>query len=43
MPKATAARRWLEAVNWWGGLGQWVYVICYDAATLVDQLTSAST
>ena len=36
--KATAARRWIEAVNTWGGLGTWVYEICYDAAVLAAQL-----
>lgn len=37
--KATAARRWVEAVNTWGGLGTWVHVICYDASELRAQLT----
>jgi hypothetical protein len=32
--KATAARRWVEAVNTWGGLGIWVHHICYNAADL---------
>jgi type III restriction enzyme len=36
--KATAARRWIEAVNTWGGLGTWVHAICYDAGTLAGQL-----
>ena len=36
--KATAARRWVEAVNTWGGLGTWVHYICYDAAELSAQL-----
>jgi type III restriction enzyme len=36
--KATAARRWVEAVNTWGGLGTWVHAICYDASTLSAQL-----
>jgi type III restriction enzyme len=40
--KATAARRWVEAVNTWGGLGTWVHVICYDAGTLADQLRKAA-
>lgn len=38
--KATAARRWVEAVNTWGGLGKWEHSICYDAGTLADQLKS---
>jgi type III restriction enzyme len=36
--KATAARRWVEAVNTWGGLGHWVHAICYDASALALQL-----
>jgi type III restriction enzyme len=36
--KATAARRWVEAVNAWGGLGRWVHRICYDASTLKSDL-----
>lgn len=36
--KATAARRWVEAVNAWGGLGTWVHAICYEPATLANQL-----
>ncbi len=26
--KATAARRWIEAVNTWGKLGRWHHAIC---------------
>lgn len=40
--KATAARRWVEAVNTWGGLGVWTHAICYDAATLSSQLEEIS-
>ncbi len=36
--KATAARRWVEAVNTWGGLGIWRYAICSDAGRLTAQL-----
>jgi type III restriction enzyme len=36
--KATAARRWVQAVNTWGGLGTWTHHICYDAATLKEEL-----
>lgn len=42
--KATAARRWVEAVNTWGGLGVWSHEICYDTsvmATQIDALASA--
>jgi len=41
--KATAARRWCEAVNTWGGLGHWQHVICYDAYNLATQLESVPT
>jgi hypothetical protein len=36
--KATAARRWVQAVNTWGGLGAWTHHICYDAANLKGEL-----
>lgn len=36
--KATAARRWVEAVNTWGGLGRWAHHICYDPALLSADL-----
>jgi type III restriction enzyme len=36
--KATAARRWVEAVNTWGGLGTWVHALCYDSSALSAQL-----
>ena len=36
--KATAARRWVAAVNTWGGLGSWAHAICYDASTLAALL-----
>lgn len=39
--KATAARRWVEAVNAWGGLGIWTHAICYDAVRLTKQLEEA--
>lgn len=37
--KATAARRWCQAVNTWGGLGEWVHHICYDAGDLAGTIT----
>lgn len=40
--KATAARRWVQAVNAWGGLGAWVHQICYDATTLREAIDSAT-
>jgi type III restriction enzyme len=36
--KATAARRWVQAVNTWGKLGTWSYVICTDPNKLTSQL-----
>jgi type III restriction enzyme len=36
--KATAARRWVEAVNEWHGLGEWVHDICYEPAKLSDRI-----
>lgn len=38
--KATAARRWAEAVNTWGELGTWAHHICYDANNLGSTLRS---
>lgn len=40
--KYTAARRWVEAVNTWGGLRRWTYEVCTDASALPAQLASAS-
>ena len=40
--KATAARRWVEAVNTWGGLGVWTHLITYDAVGVGAQLTVAA-
>lgn len=39
--KATAARRWVEAVNTWKELGVWTHAICYDASDLNDLIASA--
>ena len=39
--KATAARRWVQAVNSWGELGAWTHSICYDAGDLSNQLKAA--
>jgi type III restriction enzyme len=36
--KATAARRWVEAVNEWNGLGEWVHDICYEPSELSDRI-----
>lgn len=36
--KVTAARRWVEAVNTWGGLGIWKHHVCYRAEDLAGDL-----
>jgi type III restriction enzyme len=38
--KATAARRWVQAVNSLGSYGEWVHAICYDASLLTEQLNT---
>jgi type III restriction enzyme len=41
--KATAARRWIEAVNSWGKLGRWHHAICSkrsEVAGAIDAVTS---
>ena len=37
--KHDAARRWVSAVNNWGGLGQWDFHVCYDPYQLDTQLS----
>ena len=41
--KATAARRWVQAVNTWGGLGLWTHHISYDASILAADLNALLT
>ena len=41
--KATAARRWVAAVNTWGQLGAWEHAICHDASILAATLTEFAT
>jgi type III restriction enzyme len=36
--KATAARRWVSAVNTHSGFGEWTHAICWNATTLAQQL-----
>lgn len=36
--KATAARRWVAAVNTWGGLGVWRHYVCYDISVLSAEI-----
>jgi type III restriction enzyme len=40
--KATAARRWISAVNAWGKLGAWRHDICYEEASLAGILAHAA-
>ena len=40
--KATAARRWVTAVNTNGKFGHWAYTVCFDAADLDDQLAQVA-
>ena len=35
---ATAARRWVTAVNNWGGLGRWDFHVCKDPQLLTQEL-----
>jgi type III restriction enzyme len=39
--KATAARRWKDAVNAWGRLGRWEHAICYRKAEVSSVLDQA--
>lgn len=36
--KHEAARRWVRAVNNWGQLGRWDFLVCYDPQILGSQL-----
>ncbi len=38
--KHEAAKRWVSAVNHWGQLGTWLFLVCYDPQTLESQLAS---
>jgi type III restriction enzyme len=40
--KTTAARRWIQAVNNWGQLGEWDYEIIFDANDLLEILEAHS-
>ncbi len=40
--KATAARRWVAAVNCWGKLGVWRHTICYRASDVPAALAAAA-
>ena len=36
--KHQAARRWVSAVNNWGRLGEWEFVVCREPQLLADEL-----
>ena len=38
--KHEAARRWVDAVNNWGQMGQWVFHVCRDPQVLGQELAS---
>ena len=40
--KHQAARRWVRAVNHWGELGEWRFLVCRDPQTLGRLLTGAA-
>ncbi|MCX8092345.1 MAG: hypothetical protein N3I86_15655 [Verrucomicrobiae bacterium] len=39
--KHQAARRWVAAVNHWGKLGQWRFIVCKDPQMLTSDLERA--
>ncbi|AWO87811.2 MULTISPECIES: DEAD/DEAH box helicase [Bradyrhizobium] len=41
--KNQAAKRWVSAVNHWGGLGEWNFLVCRDPQQLSTELTSLMT
>ncbi len=36
--KHQAAQRWVSAVNRWGQLGAWDFMVCHDPQVLLPQL-----
>lgn len=38
--KHQGARRWVEAVNNWGQMGQWQFHVCREPARLLEQLNA---
>ena len=38
--KHEAAKRWLAAVNNWGELGWWTFLVCWNPQRLGDELTA---
>jgi type III restriction enzyme len=41
--KYQAARRWVSAVNNWGRLGRWDFMVCKEPVALPRMLAKAST
>ena len=39
--KLTAARRWVEAINAWGQLGQWAHAMCWNEGEVPDIIKKA--
>ena len=40
--KHEAAKRWVSAVNNWGELGRWEFLVCWDPQRLGDELTKVA-
>ena len=38
--KHAAAKRWVSAVNHWGQIGRWEFLVCYDPQTLSKLIVS---
>ncbi len=36
--KHAAAQRWVRAVNIWGKLGQWGFLVCWDPQGLAEEI-----
>ena len=41
--KATAARRWVEAINSWGKLGRWHHAVCSRRAQVAYAIEAVTT
>lgn len=37
--KSQAAKRWVSAVNYWGRLGEWEFLVCREPQSLGQELT----
>lgn len=40
--KHEAAKRWVSAVNNWGELGWWAFLVCWNPQRLGDELTEVA-